>query len=177
MVPQPHEDQLPRGAGHQLFAKQSANNQAWIHIGNHKKCNPTEDVLKKKTQHMTQSWTARDISERRGKHKELNCSVHVKMLSAGLTTLSHIYYTHRRAGERQILLQPIHIRPSAQEPVRNHLTTNKLLFQICHFTFRWRALMYSNIWGFRLGVGLLKKKNQTTKTCVWKQVLSSPLVA
>lgn len=112
----------------------------------------------KKPQHTTLPWTVRGISEQRGKSEELNCSIHVKIPSAGLADPSPIYRTHRRAGEMRALLLPIRIWLSAQHPVWSHLTTNKLLFQMCHFTFPWRALMYlNNIWGFRLGVGLFQK--------------------
>lgn len=119
---------------------------------------PKRGCAQKKPQHMTLSWIVRGVPEQRQKSEELNCSIHVKIPSAGLTDPSHIYCTHRRAGERWALLLPIRIWLSAQHPIWSHLTTNKLLFQMCHFTFPWCALMYlNNIWGFRLGVGLFQK--------------------
>lgn len=159
MVSQPHEDQLPRGAGHTSPSRapttrsESILETTW---------NAASQMMRSKRKPNTwHSPEKQDISEQREKHKELNCSVHVKMLAAGLTNPSHIYYTHGKAEERQILLQPIRIRPSAQDPIWNHLTTNKLLFQICHLTFPWRALMYSNnICSFRLGVGLFSKRQR-----------------
>jgi len=75
------------------------------------------------------------------------------------------------ARERRTLLQPTRSRASARDPAGSHRTANKLLFPMCHSTFPWRALMYSEVLDW--GVGLFKTKKKNTKQRLWFETRSS----